>query len=110
MVVDGRPQPDSVTYDGATVGYWRPRIQVRDAALGPVASADQTIYFQDKERAVDVGQETAPGKAAQPLFNDSWQYWYAQAPEAGTRIPHLGVRIEVKSMTPSGITISVTDK
>ncbi len=110
MVVDGRPQPDSVTYDTSTVGYWRPRIQVRDAALGLDTSADQSIYFQDKERGVDVGQATAPGKPAQPLFNDAGHYWFAQAPEAGTKVPHLGVRIEVKSMTPAAMTILVTDK
>ena len=107
MVVDAQPQPDSIVYDGATTGYWRPRIQVRDAAFSTKPTPAQTIYFRDYEARVNVGERDAVGKLAQPWFNDARAYWYATAPEAGVKLPKLGVRIQVKAMTPSSMTIWV---
>ena len=111
MVIDAHPKPDGVAYDGGTkdsFGYWRPRIQVRDAAFSLRPTKTQSIYFTDYGRSIGVGESTATGKAAQPSFNDSKIYWYADAPEAGTRIPrNLGVRIRVKAMNSSSMTVSV---
>ena len=99
MVVDARPLPDGVGYGGDTYGYWRPRIQVRDAAFSLQPTSTQSIYFKDYDAGVNVGERTAPGKLAQPWFRDSRTYWYAETPEAGVKIPkNLGVRIQVKSM------------
>jgi immune inhibitor A len=110
MVVDSRPLPDGVGYD-ATTGYWRPRIQVRDAAFSLKPTKTQGIYFRDYDAGVNVGERTAPGKLAQPWFKDSRTYWYAEAPEAGVKIPkNLGVRIQVKAMTSGVLTIWVDNK
>jgi len=109
MVLDARPRPDGVTYSG-TVGYWRPRIQVRDAAFGLRPTATQSIYFKDYDRNVNVGESTAPGKLAQPWFKDNRTYWYAATPEAGVKIPKLGVRIKVKSMNSSSMKIWVDNR
>ena len=109
-VIDARPIPDGIAY-GETVGYWRPRIQVRDAAFGVKPSASQSIWFTDFDAGVAVGESVAPGKTAQPWFNDAWTYWYPESPAAGTKIPkNLGVRIQVKSMTADGMTIWVDNK
>ena len=109
-VVDARPIPDGIVYD-ETVGYWRPSIQVRDAALSVKRTPSQSIWFQDYDAGVGVGESVAPGKTAQPWFNDAWTYWYAESPEAGTKIPqNLGVRIQVKSMDADGMTIWVDNK
>lgn len=106
MVVDARPIPDGVAYNGGTdYGYWRPRIQVRDAAFGLKPTRTQSIYFKDYDAGVNVGERTAPGKLAQPWFKDSKAYWYAEAPEAGVLLPKAGVRIQVKSMNADALTI-----
>ena len=111
MVVDSHPKVDSVAYcDGATdyVGYWRPRIQVRDASFSLKPTKTQSIYFTDYDQGWGVDENVAPGKAAQPKFNDAKTYWYAEAPEAGVKIPkNLGVRINVKSMGSDLMTIWV---
>jgi immune inhibitor A len=110
-VLDARPIPDGVGYnDGVNdvVGYWRPRIQVRDAAFSVKPTPTQSIYFVDYDAGWAIGENIAPGKLAQPWFNDTWKYWYPEAPDAGVKIPaKLGVRIQVKSMNADGMTIWV---
>ena len=114
MVVDARPMPDGVDYNtGAEdlTGYWRPRIQVRDASFSLKPTKTQSIYFTDYDNGYYVGEKVAPGKLAQPWFKDSRTYWYAETPEAGTKIPkNLGVRIQVKAMTADAMTIWVDNK
>jgi len=110
MVVDARPQPDGIAYDD-TVGYWRPRIQVRDAAFSVKHTPSQSIWFRDYEAGVGVDENVAPGKGAQAWFKDTWTYWFPETPEAGVKIPkNLGVRIQVKSMNAGGMTIRVDNK
>ena len=108
-VVDARPIPDGVAYWG-TVGYWRPRIQVRDASFSVSPAKTQSIYFRDYGAGANVGERTAPGKLAQPWFKDSRTYWYADAPEAGVKLPKLGVRVKVKSMSSSAMYVWVDNK
>lgn len=114
MVVDSHPVPDSVAYsDGGTdyVGYWRPRIQVRDASFSLKPTRTQSVYFVDYEQGWGVGEDVVPGKAARATFNDAKTYWYAEAPEAGVKIPqNLGVRIIVKSMNSETMTIRVDNR
>ena len=112
LVVDARPQPDAVPYDDAT-GYWRPRIQLRDAAFGLEPTTAQTIFFRDygADPAIDVGRSGAPGRPAAPLFDDSGRYWYPEAPLAGVKLPAgLGVRLRVTSATPDAMTVRVDDE
>ena len=113
MVVDAHPKPVSVAYsDGTTdhVGYWRPRIQVRDASFSRRRTKTQSVYFVDYERGRAVGESTAAGKAARATFNDARTWWYAQAPEAGVKIPRLGVRIRVKAMNSDYLKVWVDNK
>jgi immune inhibitor A len=110
MVVDARPEPDAVEYsDGTTdhVGYWRPRVQVRDASFGLKRTKTQSLYFADYDQGWGVGESTAPGKAARTTFDDARTWWYAEAPEAGVKVPKLGVRIKVTAMDHERLTIWV---
>jgi len=107
MTVDARPNPDGVAYD-ETTGYWRPRIQLRDAAFSLGRTRAQTIYFRDYETDVNVGERAAPGKLPAPAFNDGWQYWFAETPGAGVKVPaDLGVRIRIKGVAADGMTVFV---
>jgi len=111
MVVDAHPKPFGVGYSDGTkdyFGYWRPRIQVRDAAFGTAPTKTQSVYFVDYDQGWGVGEDVVPAKAGQTVFNDTKSYWYADAPEAGVKIPQgLGVRIVVKSMGSDQMTIRV---
>lgn len=110
MVIDARPRPDGIAYD-ETVGYWRPRIQVRDAAFSAKRTPSQSIWFRDYDAGVAEGESVVPGKGAQTWFKDTWTYWFPETPEAGVKIPkNLGVRIQVKSMNADGMTIWVDNK
>lgn len=106
MVVDARPVPDWYGSSADPV-YWRQRIQVRDASFSLLPTPAQAI--------VDA---VAPGKRAQPLFDDSRTYYYEipdPAPGAteplaffGTKVPkNLGVRLQVKAMTLTGLSLYV---
>ena len=107
LTVDARPNPDGVSYD-ETTGYWRPRIQLRDAAFSLGHTPAQTIYFRNYETEVNVGERTAPGKLPAPAFSDTWQYWFPETPGAGVKVPaDLGVRIRVKSVAADGVTVFV---
>ena len=111
MVVDAHPKPTGVAYTDGNAdyfGYWRPRIQVRDASFSRSPTRTQSIYFTDYDQGWAVGESTASGKAPQPKFNDARTYWYVDAPEAGVKIPkNLGVRITVKAMGSENMTIWV---
>ena len=111
MVVDAHPKPMGVTYSDGTrdyFGYWRPRIQVRDAAFGTVPTKTQSVYFVDYDEGVAAGEDVVPARGGQTSFNDTRSYWYADAPEAGVKIPQgLGVRIVVKSMSSDEMTVRV---
>ena len=39
--------------------------------------------------------ETITSKSGRPLFDDSKQYWYAELPNHGVKVPSLGVKIRV---------------
>ena len=109
LVVDARPDPDGVRYD-ETTGYWRTRIQLRDAAFSLTPTRTQSIYFRDyaTEPATDVGESIAPGKPAAPFFDDARQYWFPETPYSGVDLPgNLGVRIRVKSASADAMTIWV---
>ena len=111
LVVDARPNPDAVQY-GGTTGYWRTRIQLRDAAFGLTPTRTQSIYFRDfaTDPVTNVAESVAPGKPAAAWFNDAWQYWFPETPYSGVKVPaKLGVRIQVKSATADSMTIWVDD-
>jgi len=113
MVVDAHPRPDSVAYtDGGAdyVGYWRPRIQVRDASFSLKPTKTRSIYFVDYDQGRAVDESTAPGRAARATFDDARTWWYAQAPEAGVKLPRLGVRVKVRAMNSNYLTVWVDNK
>ncbi|MCE7005916.1 immune inhibitor A [Kibdelosporangium philippinense] len=47
------------------------------------------------------------GKAAQPLFDDTKPYWFAEQPSAGVKLPAAGVKIQVQSQQGTSMTVRV---
>ena len=84
MVVDAHPRADSVTYkDGATdlVGYWRPRIQVRDASFSLKPTQDAEHLLRRTTTGAGASASARPrARPQQPRFNDARTYWYAGRP------------------------------
>jgi len=98
--VDAHPVPDSYTVPlskrrTATV-YWRTRVQVRDAAFGLSALPDQWL------RGI-----LLPGLPGAPAFDDGWQYWYPEKPDAGVKLPACGVSFKVTRQTSKALAVSV---
>ena len=45
---------------------------------------------------------------AQPVFDDSRTYWYAEAPGAGVKVPNAGVRIRVINQNKTTMWVKLT--
>jgi immune inhibitor A len=86
LYIDSRPVP-LYRLDGLP---WRARVQVYDAPFSK-SKADSFTLHQDS-RAMYIR-----GQAAQPLFDDTGTYWYAELPNHGVKLPAVGVKIRVLS-------------
>lgn len=109
LVVDAHPRADGIVRI-RPAAYWRPRIQLRDAAFSITATPAQRIWFRDYATVTDLGERTAPGKGAQSWFNDTWKYWRPEIPTSGVKVPRLGVRIQVRTMDAKGMTLWVDNR
>ena len=67
---------------------WRARIQVYDAPFSLHQADSMTLHTNGVPSDVI-------GQAAQPLFDDTLKYWFAEAPTAGVKLPATGVKIKV---------------
>ena len=97
LYVDSRPVP-LYRLDGLP---WRARVQVYDAPFSK-SKADSFTLHQDS-RAMYIR-----GQAAQPLFDDTGTYWYAELPNHGVKLPAVGVQIRVLSADGPNMRIRVT--
>ena len=97
LYVDSRPVP-LYRLDGLP---WRARVQVYDAPFSKT-KADSFTLHQDS-RAMYIR-----GQAAQPLFDDTGTYWYAELPNHGVKLPAVGVQIRVLSADGPNMRIRVT--
>jgi immune inhibitor A len=98
LYIDSHPEPMTRAQDGA---YWRARIQVYDAPFGH----DRTDKVQIHHNSV---LETITSKSGRPLFDDSKQYWYAELPNHGVKVPNLGVKILVLWSLGTSVTVFVS--
>ncbi len=97
LPVDANPEP-IYNLQGQP---WRPRIAGYDAPFSLQKSDSFTLHASGRASYVR-------GKDAQPLFDDTKKYWYAEQPTAGVKLPAAGVKIKVLSQegTSMGIRIS----
>ena len=84
MIIDAHPRP---IYN-LTGAPWRARVQVYDAPFGLKKADSFTLHLNSQPQYIR-------GQAAQPLFDDTKQYWYPELPNHGVKLPATGTKIKV---------------
>ncbi|WP_091668755.1 immune inhibitor A domain-containing protein [Micromonospora auratinigra] len=84
MIIDAHPRP---IYN-LTGNPWRARVQVYDAPFSLKKADSFTLHINSQPQYIR-------GQAAQPLFDDTQQYWYPELPNHGVKLPATGVKIKV---------------
>ncbi len=85
LPIDANPRP---IINIATGAPWRPRIQVYDAPFSLHKADSMTLHTNGVPSYIR-------GQAAQPLFDDTKKYWYAELPSHGVKLPAVGVKVKV---------------
>ncbi|SCE67026.1 immune inhibitor A [Micromonospora tulbaghiae] len=84
MIIDAHPRP---IYN-LTGAPWRARVQVYDAPFSLKKADSFTLHVNSQPQYIR-------GQAAQPLFDDTKQYWYPELPNHGVKLPATGTKIKV---------------
>jgi immune inhibitor A len=79
---------------------WRPRIAGYDAPFGLQKSDSFSLVAGGRSSYIR-------GRSAQPLFDDTKQYWYAEQPTAGVKLPAAGVKIKVLSQNGTSMSVRI---
>jgi len=85
LPIDAHPEP---IINIATGAPWRARIQVYDAPFGLKKADSMTLHTNGKPSYIRA-------QKAQPLFDDTEQYWFAELPNHGVKLPAAGVKVRV---------------
>jgi immune inhibitor A len=97
LYVDSRPRP---MYN-LTGAPWRARVQVYDAPFSLKKADSFTLHINGQANYVR-------GQAAQPLFDDTKQYWFEELPNHGVKLPAVGVKIRVLSRDGTSLRVRVS--
>ncbi|WP_088997049.1 immune inhibitor A domain-containing protein [Micromonospora echinaurantiaca] len=84
LYIDAHPRP---IYN-LTGQPWRARVQVYDAPFSLKKADSFTLHLNSQPQYIR-------GQAAQPLFDDTQKYWYAELPNHGVKLPATGTKIRV---------------
>jgi immune inhibitor A len=101
LYVDAHPKP-IYNLDGEA---WRNRIQLYDAPFSLRKADSFTLHSQVTGRASYIR-----GQKAQPVFDDTKNYFYPESPGAGVKLRKAGVKITVKSENGTAMKIRITGK
>jgi immune inhibitor A len=97
LYIDAHPAP-FYNIEGAP---WRARVQVYDAPFSLTKADSFTLHVGGKPSYIR-------GQAAQPLFNDKAKYFYTELPNAGVKLPAVGVKIKVVNTNGTSMKIKVS--
>ena len=95
--IDSRPKP---LYN-LTGNAWRARVQIYDAPFSLKKADSFTLHVNSQPQYIR-------GQAAAPLFDDSKQYWYAELPNHGVKVPNNGVQIRVLQQNGTSMKIRIS--
>ncbi|HET6954665.1 MAG TPA: immune inhibitor A domain-containing protein [Acidimicrobiales bacterium] len=98
LVIDAHPQPIVNPLTGAP---WRSRIQVYDAPFSLSRASSFELHVNSQPARI-------VGRPAQPTFDDSNQYWFAEMPNVGVKVPDTGTRLTVTRIRGTTLTVSQT--
>ncbi|MFS8096026.1 immune inhibitor A [Lentzea alba] len=79
---------------------WSTTIGGYDAPFGLQKSDSFTLHVNGKASYVR-------GAAAQPVFDDTKQYWFAEQPNAGVKLPAVGVGLRVVRQSGTSMTVKL---
>ncbi|ANZ38834.1 protease [Lentzea guizhouensis] len=79
---------------------WSPTIGGYDAPFSLQKSDSFTLHVNGKASYVR-------GAAAQPVFDDTKQYWFAEQPNAGVKLPAVGVGLRVTKQSGTSMTVKL---
>ncbi|MBO4159887.1 immune inhibitor A domain-containing protein [Micromonospora antibiotica] len=94
MIIDAHPEP---LYN-LTGAPWRARVQVYDAPFSLKKADSFTLHINSVPQYVR-------GQAAQPLFDDTKQYWYPELPNHGVKLPATGTKIRVVEQNGTSVKV-----
>jgi immune inhibitor A len=94
LYVDSHPKP--ILQGSGTA--WRNRIQLYDAPFSLKRADSFTLHFDGTPSRII-------GQAAQPLFDDTKNYFDPTSPGAGVKLPAVGVTIKVESVSGTSIKV-----
>ncbi|MFB9545129.1 immune inhibitor A domain-containing protein [Micromonospora sagamiensis] len=94
MIIDAHPRP---IYN-LTGAPWRSRVQVYDAPFSLKKADSFTLHHNSQPQYIR-------GQAAQPLFDDTKQYWYPELPNHGVKLPATGTKIKVLEQDGTSIKV-----
>ncbi|PZG01320.1 immune inhibitor A domain-containing protein [Micromonospora deserti] len=94
LYIDARPRP---IYN-LTGQPWRARVQVYDAPFSLKKADSFTLHLNSQPQYIR-------GQAAQPLFDDTKQYWYAELPNHGVKLPATGTKIRVLEQNGTSVKV-----
>ncbi|SFR28644.1 immune inhibitor A [Lentzea waywayandensis] len=79
---------------------WSPTVGGYDAPFSLQKSDSFTLHVNGKASYVR-------GAAAQPTFDDTKQFWYAEQPNAGVKLPAVGVGLKVLRQSGTSMTVKL---
>ncbi|USX52051.1 immune inhibitor A domain-containing protein [Lentzea sp. HUAS12] len=79
---------------------WSTSVSGYDAPFGLQKSDSFTLHVNGKASYVR-------GSAAQPTFDDTKQYWFAEQPNAGVKLPAVGVGLKVLRQSGTSMTVKL---
>ncbi len=99
LPIDANPRP-IYRLDGKP---WRGRVQTYDAPFSLEKSESFTLHAQETGEASYIR-----GQAAVPTFDDRNDYWYADLPYVGVKVPRAGVRMQVTQQNGTAMRVRVS--
>ncbi len=94
LIIDANPRP----FHTIAGTLWHPFVQTYDAPFSLEKSDSFTLHHNGQRSYVR-------GRPAKPLFDDTQQYWFEEAPAHGVKLPAAGVKIRV--LERSGTTMKI---